>query len=41
MYAVGYSDTKAFRTLFKQITGVLPGAYRDKSRWPAPAVPAA
>ena len=30
MYAVGYSDTKAFRTLFKKITGVSPGAYRDK-----------
>ena len=32
MYAVGYSGTKAFRTLFKRVTGVLPGAYRDKSR---------
>lgn len=30
MYSVGYSDTKAFRTLFKRITGVSPVAYRDK-----------
>jgi transcriptional regulator GlxA family with amidase domain len=30
MYSVGYSDTKAFRTLFKKITGVSPLAYRDK-----------
>jgi transcriptional regulator GlxA family with amidase domain len=30
MYSVGYSDTKAFRTLFKRITGVSPLAYRDK-----------
>jgi transcriptional regulator GlxA family with amidase domain len=32
MYAVGYSDTKAFRTLFKRLTGVSPLAYRDKYR---------
>lgn len=30
MYSVGYSDTKAFRTLFKKLTGVSPVAYRDK-----------
>ena len=30
MYSVGYSDTKAFRTLFKRITGVSPLAYRDR-----------
>lgn len=30
MYSVGYSDTKAFRTLFKRITGVSPVAYRDR-----------
>ncbi|MDO7846529.1 helix-turn-helix domain-containing protein [Hymenobacter sp. M29] len=30
MYSVGYSDSKAFRTLFKRITGVSPLAYRDK-----------
>lgn len=30
MYSVGYSDSKAFRTLFKRITGVSPVAYRDK-----------
>jgi transcriptional regulator GlxA family with amidase domain len=37
MYSVGYSDTKAFRTLFKRITGVSPLAYRDRySRKAAP-----
>ena len=30
MYSVGYTDTKAFRTLFKRITGVSPLAYRDR-----------
>ncbi|MBD2721590.1 GlxA family transcriptional regulator [Hymenobacter armeniacus] len=30
MYSVGYTDTKAFRTLFKRITGVSPVAYRDR-----------
>jgi transcriptional regulator GlxA family with amidase domain len=30
MYSVGYSDTKAFRTLFKKLTGISPVAYRDK-----------
>jgi transcriptional regulator GlxA family with amidase domain len=30
MYEVGYSDTKAFRTTFKKITGLLPLAYRNK-----------
>ncbi|WP_310393644.1 helix-turn-helix domain-containing protein [Hymenobacter sp.] len=30
MYSVGYSDTKAFRAIFKKITGVSPAAYRDK-----------
>jgi transcriptional regulator GlxA family with amidase domain len=30
MYSVGYSDTKAFRTLFKKLTGVSPVAYREK-----------
>jgi transcriptional regulator GlxA family with amidase domain len=30
MYSVGYSDTKAFRTLFKRLTGVSPLAYRDR-----------
>ena len=36
MYAVGYSDTKAFRTLFKRITGVSPGAYRERYSRKAP-----
>jgi transcriptional regulator GlxA family with amidase domain len=30
MYDVGYSDTKAFRTVFKRITGLSPIAYRNK-----------
>ncbi len=32
MYAVGYADTKAFRTLFKRLTGVSPVAYRNRYR---------
>lgn len=30
MYDVGYSDTKAFRTTFKKITGLSPLEYRNK-----------
>jgi transcriptional regulator GlxA family with amidase domain len=30
MYDVGYSDTKAFRTIFKKITGLTPVGYRNK-----------
>jgi len=30
MYDVGYSDTKAFRTVFKKITGMSPTDYRNK-----------
>lgn len=30
MYDVGYTDTKAFRTLFKKITGLTPVEYRNK-----------
>ncbi len=30
MYEVGYQDTKAFRTLFKNESGVSPSAYRNK-----------
>ncbi len=30
MYKVGYTDTKAFRTTFKKITGVSPVQYRTK-----------
>lgn len=41
MYSVGYSDTKAFRTLFKRITGVSPVAYRDKYSRKAPTAQAA
>jgi transcriptional regulator GlxA family with amidase domain len=30
MFDVGYTDTKAFRTLFKKITGLTPVEYRNK-----------
>ncbi|MGX5816685.1 GlxA family transcriptional regulator [Chitinophaga lutea] len=30
MYEVGYSDTKAFRTVFKRVTGLSPIEYRNK-----------
>jgi transcriptional regulator GlxA family with amidase domain len=30
MYSVGYSDSKAFRTMFKKITGLSPIDYRNK-----------
>jgi transcriptional regulator GlxA family with amidase domain len=30
MYEVGYTDTKAFRTIFRKITGLTPVAYRNK-----------
>ena len=30
MYEVGYSDTKAFRTVFKKITGLSPADYRSR-----------
>jgi transcriptional regulator GlxA family with amidase domain len=30
MYDVGYSDTKAFRTVFKKVTGLSPVEYRNK-----------
>ncbi len=30
MYDVGYSDTKAFRTMFKKITGLSPLDYKNK-----------
>src|SRR5690554_1268508 len=30
MYSVGYSDTKAFRTTFKKITGISPLEYRNR-----------
>ena len=30
MYDVGYTDTKAFRTTFKKITGLTPIEYRNK-----------
>ena len=30
MYAVGYNDTKAFRSTFKRITGLSPMEYRNR-----------
>jgi YesN/AraC family two-component response regulator len=30
MYDVGYSDVKAFREVFKKITGLLPLEYRGR-----------
>jgi transcriptional regulator GlxA family with amidase domain len=30
MYDTGYSDEKAFRTVFRKITGLSPLAYRNK-----------
>jgi transcriptional regulator GlxA family with amidase domain len=30
MYNVGYNDMKAFRTIFKKITGLSPVEYRNK-----------
>ena len=38
MYEVGYSDTKAFRTIFKRITGLSPINYRNKYNKEAMAV---
>jgi|TARA_B100000965_G_scaffold396356_1_gene411178 transcriptional regulator GlxA family with amidase domain len=32
MFDVGYTDTKAFRSVFKKITGLTPAEYRDKYR---------
>ena len=30
MFNVGYTDTKAFRDIFKKITGLTPIEYRNK-----------
>jgi AraC-like DNA-binding protein len=30
MYDVGYTDTKAFRNVFKKITGITPIDYRNR-----------
>lgn len=38
MYEVGYADTKAFRTIFKKITGLSPIEYRNKYNKEAMAV---
>lgn len=35
MYDVGYTDTKAFRTIFRKITGLTPLEYRNKYTKPA------
>jgi transcriptional regulator GlxA family with amidase domain len=34
MYEVGYTDTKAFRNIFKRITGLTPVEYRNKYNGP-------
>ena len=34
MYDVGYADTKAFRDVFRKITGISPAAYRDRYNKP-------
>jgi transcriptional regulator GlxA family with amidase domain len=38
MYDVGYSDTKAFRTIFKRVTGLSPIEYKNKYNKEAIAV---
>jgi transcriptional regulator GlxA family with amidase domain len=38
MYEVGYSDTKAFRSIFKKVTGLSPIEYRNKYNRVAVAV---
>jgi len=38
MYEVGYSDTRAFRSTFKKVTGLSPAAYRNKYNREAIAV---
>lgn len=38
MYDVGYTDTKAFRTIFKKITGLTPVEYRNKYKKEAATV---
>jgi YesN/AraC family two-component response regulator len=39
MYAVGYNDSKAFRTTFKKITGLSPMDYRKKYARTGPYMP--
>lgn len=43
MFDVGYTDTKAFRAIFKKITGLTPVEYRNKYNkmvaWTAPMAP--
>ena len=39
MYEVGYSDTKAFRSVFKRFTGLTPLEYRNKYNREAQALP--
>ena len=40
MFGVGYTDTKAFRTIFKKITGLTPIEYRNKYNTQAVMEPA-
>ncbi|GGF37011.1 GlxA family transcriptional regulator [Echinicola rosea] len=38
MFDVGYTDSKAFRSVFKKITGLTPNAYRNKYHKVLPAI---
>jgi len=38
MYDVGYADVKAFRTIFRKVTGLSPMEYRNKYNKEAVAV---
>jgi len=40
MFDVGYTDTKAFRDVFKKITGLTPVEYRNKYNKTWSALPA-
>lgn len=38
MFEVGYSDSKAFRDVFKRITGITPVVYKQKHEQLIPAI---
>ena len=38
MFDVGYTDTKAFRTIFKKVTGLTPIEYRNRYNKQAVAI---